>query len=106
MISDQGRWEEVSIFDPLYRRTITSLNPTYASRLQQALDTGLDNDAAGVFTYVSEVDEDLDDNNDEDNDQDDDVSVSSSTHTSGSGHWPHFSTVHHDRAAFTSLLDT
>ena len=59
MISDQGRWEEVSMFDPLFQRTMTSLNPTYADILQHALDTGLDDDTVGVFTYVSEIEEEL-----------------------------------------------
>ena len=81
MIEDQQRYEEVSMFDPLFRPTMTSMNPTYASLLQNALDTGLDDDAEGVFTYVSEVDEELDEEDDADDDQGDNASENSSSRT-------------------------
>ena len=69
------------MFDPLFRPTMTSLNPTYASLLQHALDSGLDNDAEGVFPYVSEVDEVLDEEENAEDDQGDSASENSSIHT-------------------------
>ena len=70
------------MFDPLFRPTMTSMNPTYANILQHALDTGLDADAEGLFTYVSEVDEELVEEGYEDDDQTDTTSGNSSSRTS------------------------
>ena len=114
MISDQGRWEEVSMFDPLYRQTMTSLTPTYANLLQHALDTGLDADAVDVFTYVSEIEEESDVEEPEDHDQSDSASENSSSHTSsvGTADSPETSlllvvcTMAHLRSALYWILDT
>ena len=114
MISDQGRWEEVSMFDPLYRPKMTSLNPTYASRLQHALDTGLDDDAEGVFIYVSEIEDELEaeELEDDDHSKSDSENSSSRTSSGGAADSPETSlvlvvcTMAHLRSAFYWILDT
>ena len=60
MMEDHDHLGSINSFDPVNINVMTSLNPEYVSTVQDVINGGLDEDFHGVFTYVSE-DEDNDD---------------------------------------------
>ena len=71
-MKDTDQWDIPSDHDPLFNRVMTSLNPTYAALARIALETGLDEDARRVFSYVTDAEIEIEDNdNPDDNDNGD-----------------------------------
>ena len=53
----------INLFDPVNIHVMTSLNPEYVSTVQDVINGGVDEDFHGVFTYISENEDDGDDPN-------------------------------------------
>ena len=71
--SDSTSVSTVGSFDPVKVQVMTALQHDYIWRVEAAVNSGLDEDAAGVFTYITSYDDAPMDGDDESNDDDDDM---------------------------------
>ena len=62
MTEDHDHLGSIDSFDPVNINVMTSLNPEYVSDIQDAVNSGLDENFRGIFTYVSDNDDDNQDN--------------------------------------------
>ena len=58
MTEDHDHLGSINSFDPINIHVMTSLNPEYVSNVQDVINGGTDEDFRGIFTYVSEEEDD------------------------------------------------
>ena len=72
ILSEPSSASTVASFDPCKIHVMTALEPEHVLRLEDAINSCLDEDAEGVFTYVSSEDEGPKNQDDNENNSTDD----------------------------------